>query len=281
MSSSFAALQRLLPQHGLSRFGGKLAQSRSPWLSRQLIRNFNRVYQVNLAEAQRESLNEYESFNDFFTRALKAGARPLPDDPLLLVSPADGAVSQAGAINHGQLLQAKDHSYALESLLGESAADFDGGSFVTIYLAPRDYHRVHSPVGGQLLKTRTIPGALYSVNASTENAIEGLFARNERLVCEFATDHGRVFVVLVGAMIVASIETVWPGPVSPYRRVQVTSYVNSAESDFCIQRGAEIGRFLLGSTVIVCFEKDAVELAADVCSGRSIKMGEPIARVRA
>lgn len=279
MSRSFIALQQMLPQHALSRFGGRLAASTNPRLSQALIRNFSRVYDINLAEAERESLEDYESFNDFFTRALKADARPLPADPLAAVSPADGEVSQAGTIRRGRMLQAKGHTYALESLLGEAAPEFEGGSFATIYLAPSDYHRVHAPVRGRLLKTRAIPGALYSVNGHTEAAIEALFARNERLVCEFATTHGRVMVVLVGAMIVASIDTVWDGPSSPYRREEVTRFDQPEQTPQFYARGAEIGRFLLGSTVVVCFERGRSRLDPRLQPGRKVRMGEAIGRL--
>jgi phosphatidylserine decarboxylase len=279
MSRTFIALQRLLPQHALSRFGGRLAASRNRRLSSFLIRNFARVYDINLSEAERQSLRDYESFNDFFTRALKPDARPLPADPLAVVSPADGAVSQAGIIERGRMLQAKGHTYSLESLLGEAAPAFDGGSFATIYLAPGDYHRVHAPVRGRLIKTRAIPGALYSVNGRTEAAIEGLFARNERLVCEFATTHGQVMVVLVGAMIVASIDTVWKGPSSPYQREEITRFDQPDQSPAFYARGAEIGRFLLGSTVIVCFERNRSRLNPDLKPGRKVRMGEAIAKL--
>ena len=279
MSGPFIALQQMLPQHALSRFGGKLAASTNPRLSQTLIRNFARVYDINLAEAERESLDDYESFNDFFTRALKPDARPLPGDPLAVVSPADGAVSQAGTIRRGRMLQAKGHTYALESLLGEAAAEFEGGSFATVYLAPSDYHRVHAPVRGRLLKTRAIPGALYSVNGRTEAGIEGLFTRNERLVCEFATTHGRVMVVLVGAMIVASIDTVWAGPKSPYQREEVSRFDRPDQTPQFYARGAEIGRFLLGSTVIVCFERGRSRLDPELRPGSKVKMGEAIARL--
>jgi phosphatidylserine decarboxylase len=278
MSARFAALQRLVPQHALSRFGGRLAASTNPRLSQFLIRNFARVYDINLAEAERETLSEYQSFNDFFTRSLKPDARPLPADSLGVISPADGAVSQAGIIERGRLLQAKGHTYAIDSLLGESAPEFNGGSFVTVYLAPGDYHRVHAPVRGRLVKTRAIPGALYSVNGATESSIEGLFARNERLVCEFQTTHGRVMVVLVGAMIVASIETVWEGPRSPYRREQLTQFEQDQSRFYA--RGAEIGRFLLGSTVIVCFERHRAHLDPNLQPGHRVRMGESIARLR-
>jgi len=280
MSRTFIALQKLAPAHALSRFGGQMASSTRRWLSQRLIGNFARVYDVNLAEAERESLADYESFNDFFTRSLKPGARPMPADPLAVVSPADGMVSQAGRIEKGRLLQAKGHTYSIDALAGESCPRFDGGTFATVYLAPSDYHRVHAPVRGRLLKTRAIPGALYSVNGSTEAAIEGLFARNERLVCEFQTTHGRVLVILVGAMIVASIETVWDGPPSPYRREQVTRFDSDAQTPRFYARGAEIGRFLLGSTVIVCFEPGQARLGSKIKAGRTLKMGEPIARLK-
>ena len=280
MSRTFIALQKLAPAHALSRFGGQMASSTRRWLSQRLIGNFARVYDVNLAEAERESLADYESFNDFFTRSLKPGARPMPADPLAVVSPADGMVSQAGRIEKGRLLQAKGHTYSIDALAGESCPRFDGGTFATVYLAPSDYHLVHAPVRGRLLKTRASPGALYSVNGSTEAAIEGLFARNERLVCEFQTTHGRVLVILVGAMIVASIETVWDGPPSPYRREQVTRFDSDAQTPRFYARGAEIGRFLLGSTVIVCFEPGQARLGSKIKAGRTLKMGEPIARLK-
>jgi phosphatidylserine decarboxylase len=280
MSRAFIALQRLAPAHALSRFGGRLASSTRPWLSRQLIGNFAKVYDVNLAEAERQSLGDYESFNDFFTRSLKPDARPMPADPLAIVSPADGMVSQAGRIERGRMLQAKGHTYSIDSLIGEACPEFDGGSFATVYLAPSDYHRVHAPVRGRLLKARAIPGALYSVNGTTEAAIEGLFARNERLVCEFQTTHGKVLVILVGAMIVASIETVWAGPASPYRREQVTRFDSSAQTPQFYARGAEIGRFLLGSTVIVCFERERARLDRRIQPGQKVKMGEAIGRLK-
>ncbi|MEM8769427.1 MAG: archaetidylserine decarboxylase, partial [Pseudomonadota bacterium] len=186
---TFIALQRLLPQHGLSRLVGWLAGSRVRFISQPFIHGFARAYGVTLEEAEADSLSAFDSFNAFFTRPLKAGARPLAGGAGTAVSPADGAVSQSGAIRDGRLLQAKGHSYSLEALLGEraAAATFANGTFATVYLAPSDYHRVHLPVAGRLQRTLAIPGALYSVNATTEAGIEGLFARNERLVCHFDT----------------------------------------------------------------------------------------------
>ncbi len=279
MSRAFAALQRSLPQHGLSRAAGWLARAEAAWIRDPLIRTFASAYGVELSEAAREALTDYSSFNDFFTRELKAGARPICADPDAVVSPADGTVSQAGRIEDGQLLQAKGHTYRLETLIGMPVPRFEGGLFATVYLAPSNYHRVHLPLAGTLTRTRAVPGALYSVNAATETAIEGLFARNERLVCHFDTAHGEMLVVLVGAMIVASIETVWPGPSSPYRAIEDRSYAGTAEKQV-FQRGAEIGRFLLGSTAIVCLERDAAVLEEKCRASTSVRMGEVIARLR-
>ena len=273
MSRTFAALQRLLPQHALSRVTGRAAAAQTPWLKRLLIERFAHAYRVNMTDAARELLDDYSSFNDFFTRELKPGARPLAVDPLAALSPADGTISQAGTISAGQLLQAKGHRYSLAALAGPVAGNFEGGRFVTVYLAPNDYHRVHLPLAGTLRETRAIPGALFSVNYTTERSIHGHFARYERLVCSFETNSGAMLVVLVGALIVASIETVWPGPPSPYRNETV------ARHELAYPRGAEIGRFLLGSTVIVCFEKNRAHLLDGIHSGTRIRMGEAIARL--
>ena len=204
MSHLFGALQRVVPQHGLSRFIGRVAASEQPWIKNLFIRQFARVYGVNLAEAEEDNFDDYRSFNDFFTRALKADARPIADG---IVCPADGSVSQLGNIDDNRLLQAKGHDYTLQSLAGRLGSGFENGTFCTVYLAPSDYHRVHLPYGGTLTDTLAVPGALFSVNAATESTIEGLFARNERLVCRFETEFGPMLVVLVGAMIVASIAT--------------------------------------------------------------------------
>lgn len=268
MTDPFVILQRLLPQHALSRLTGLAAEARTPWLRRALIRTFVRHYGVDLSEAARTDADDYVSFNDFFTRALAPGARPLNPDPAALLCPADGMVSQAGSIEGDRLLQAKGTHYRLESLLGERADEFHGGSFATVYLAPRDYHRVHLPMAGTLRRTTAIPGALFSVNGRTEAAVSDLFCRNERLVCWFDTDHGRMLVILVGALIVASIETVWGGPRSPYRSVTGDTWQQPFD------RGAEIGRFLLGSTVIVCCEPGRVRLDEAVRSGARVRMGQ-------
>ena len=178
MSEAFAALQRLIPQHTLSRLIGHLAKSEVPWIKRGFIHGFARAYDISLNEAACDSLDDYDSFNDFFTRALRDDARPVVEDPNAIVCPADGSISQAGRIERGNLLQAKGHTYTLSALLGESDPKFDGGNFFTVYLAPHNYHRVHLPATGTLTHTTAIPGALFSVNALTEASVESLFARN-------------------------------------------------------------------------------------------------------
>lgn len=274
--SAFVRLQHALPQHRLSRLVGRLAASEHPALSRLLVRAFARHYRVNMAEAERPDLASYRSFNDFFTRALRPGARPMAPGERTVVSPADGVVSQAGRIEEGKLLQAKGLRYPFEALAGGLAsAGFEGGTFATVYLSPRDYHRVHLPFAGRLVRTAAIPGKLFSVNAATEAGVEGLFAVNERLVTEWETAAGRMLVVFVGALIVASIETVWDGPRSPYRRVQVDAPASGA-----FATGDEIGRFLLGSTVVVAFEKDRVALDPSVVPGATLRMGQAIGRAR-
>ena len=273
MNTWFARLQNVLPQHALSRAVGGLAKSRTPWLKTLFIEQFARAYGVSLEAAEADSFDDYLSFNDFFTRALKPDSRPLNNGPGQLLSPADGAISQLGEIRQGQLLQAKGHRYTLASLAGPLADGFDNGQFCTIYLAPSDYHRVHLPYSGELVASLAVPGALFSVNASTENAIEGLFCRNERLVCRFNTEFGPMLVVLVGAMIVASIETDWLGPTSPYQHEELTSHQLHYES------GDEIGRFLLGSTVICCFPAGAVSLNSEWHTGNRVRMGEAMGEV--
>lgn len=273
MAGWIVGLQKVLPQHGLSRFVGHIAASQTPWVKRTFVRSFAKAYAVDLSEALVDDLDHFASFNDFFTRALKPGARPIVEAPQAVVCPADGAVSQMGAIESGTLLQAKGHRYSLHSLTGELAQGLDGGTFCTVYLAPHDYHRVHLPFAGTLTDTLAIPGTLFSVNTATQAGIEGLFCRNERLVCRFETTFGPMLVILVGAMIVASIETVWAGPRSPYRQRERTSHGQQFE------KGAEIGRFLLGSTAICCFPPGAVTLNSNWQAGSLVRMGEEMAQV--
>ena len=275
---AFVALQHVLPQHALSRLLGVFADSRQRLLKRLLINAFVAAYQVDLSEAVGAGSDDYASFNDFFTRQLRPGTRPIADTPGAIVSPADGTVSQAGAIRDGRLLQAKGHYYALADLLGDAdfATALAGGAFATIYLAPHNYHRVHAPCDARLASALEVPGRLFSVNAITERHVPGLFARNERLVLRLDTHFGVCALVLVGAMIVGRIAVAWPdGPSSPYRQRRLQTPPSVA-----FQRGDEVGAFLLGSTVVVLFPPSAVELADHIKAGTAIKMGELLARER-
>ena len=267
----FIALQRLLPQHGLSRLLGLFAQSRQRHLKTLLIDAFAAAYKVDLAECEGSGAADFASFNDFFTRRLRPDARPIASGESGIVCPADGTVSQAGPIKDGTLLQAKGHAYPLADLLGDAswAATFAGGSFATIYLAPHNYHRVHAPCAARLVSTLEVPGRLFSVNAVTERNIAGLFVHNERLVLRLEAAFGEVALVMVGALIVASIEAAWPdGPMSPYRRRRLRS-----AKDFAFQRGDEVGAFLIGSTVVAVFP-ETVRLKDDLRHGAMVRMGE-------
>ncbi len=275
----FIWLQHLAPQHILSRLAGSLASSRIPWLRDMLIRRFIRAYDVDMDQAERPA-SDYSCFNDFFTRALKPGARPLADGGEHILCPADGAISQLGRIEDGRILQAKGQSYSAAELLGGDAAlaaRFDGGHFITIYLSPSDYHRVHMPAAGKLRETTYIPGDLFSVNTATAAAVPRLFARNERLACIFDTARGTAASVMVGAMIVASIETVWSGLVKPHgRQVIRTAYPEDTAPQ--LEAGEEMGRFLLGSTVILLFEPGKIEWLNGLKPLDTVRMGQALAR---
>lgn len=273
----FIALQRLVPQHGLSRLGSTLAEATAPWLKNVLIKKFIRTYNVNLDEAASSSLDAYPNFNDFFTRALKEGLRPIDSGKDSIVCPADGTVSQRGLIREGNIFQAKGKSFSVASLLGADDADsrrFINGDFITIYLSPRDYHRVHMPVGGTLAYSRYIPGKLFSVNDTTAQYIDGLFAKNERLVCMFDTPVGRCAVILVGAMMVAGIESVWQGHYQP----GVVKTDQFEPNQVSLEKGEEMGRFKFGSTVILMFERGATIWDERYQTGTSTRMGEALAK---
>ncbi|MGB3379433.1 MAG: archaetidylserine decarboxylase [Allopontixanthobacter sediminis] len=277
--SPFIWLQHIAPQHTLSRAAGMIARGRNRALKDQLIRRFISAYDVDMAEAETPAA-DYPSFNDFFTRSLKPGARPIADSETFVVSPADGAISQLGRIEGGRIVQAKGQSYTAEELIGgdaELAARFEGGHFITIYLSPSDYHRVHMPAAGTLRETTYIPGALFSVNTVTAAAVSRLFARNERLSCIFDTAQGAVASVMVGAMIVASIETVWSGPVTPHgKQVIRTDYTGTQAPH--LEAGAEMGRFLLGSTVVLLFEPGKIEWLDGLKPLDKVRMGQALAR---
>lgn len=278
----FITLQKLLPQHLLSRAVGKLAASRTPWLKNLLIGRFIKAFNVNMAEAQHEAPADFACFNDFFTRALKPGARPLAANELAVLCPADGAISAIGSIDDETLVQAKGKTYTVTALLGGDparAAPFKGGTFATVYLSPKDYHRVHSPLGGTLREMIYVPGKLWSVNQVTADNIDNLFAVNERAVCLFDTPQGPMAVVLVGAMIVAAIETVWAGRVAPADTgLKVFDY--RGQDPITIKKGCEIGRFLLGSTAIVLFGPGMVEWTLNLQNGPGVRMGQQLGLLR-
>lgn len=258
----FTSLQYLVPQHALSRAAGWVAQTKTPWIKDAFIKWFVARYQVDMSLALEEDPFAYPCFNDFFTRALKADARPTDSASKSIVFPADGVISQLGDIRHGRIFQAKGQDYTAQELLGGDsalAAEFSEGKFATVYLSPRDYHRVHMPYSGTLRRMVVVPGDLFSVNNATANQVPRLFSRNERAVAIFDTDIGPMAVVLVGAMIVASIETVWAGEVAPFRRkIESTDY-NEPAKCIHLEKGAEMGRFKLGSTVVVLFAKDKMQ----------------------
>ena len=278
MQRLFVLLQYLLPQRLLTAAAGALA--RSEFLAGPLIRLFIRRYRVDMSAALNPDPSSYPNFNAFFTRALKPDARPLASGPDAVLCPADGAISELGAIDGERLLQAKGRHFELPDLLGgdtELAQSLSGGRFITVYLSPRDYHRVHMPLQGRLLQTRHIPGKLFSVNEASTALIPGLFSRNERLVSVFEGECGRFAVVMVGAMIVAGIRTIWDEPGREGRK-------RPPQQDFAARGptlavGAEMGQFELGSTVILLFPPGAMDWESDLASGDSVRMGQKIGRL--
>ena len=272
------AAQYLLPKQALTALAGAVAQRRGGAATTALIRWFIARYGVNMAEAADPDPAAYASFNDFFTRALKPGARPLAQAELLC--PVDGAISQFGAIDGERIYQAKGHDYSTTALLGGDsalAAHFHGGHFATLYLAPKDYHRIHMPCVGRLLRMIHVPGDLFSVNPVTARGVPGLFARNERVVCVFDGPRGPWVNVLVGATIVGSMATVWHGVVNPPRPGALREWAYQ-DQDIVLQQGDEMGRFLLGSTVVLLFPKAPLAFNPAWAPGGAIRMGGVMAR---
>ena len=273
--------QYLLPKRGLTAFAGRVASRERGATTTRLVRWFVRKYGVDMSEAANPDIGSYASFNDFFTRALKPGARPIANADL--VCPVDGAISQFGAIDRDQILQAKGHRYSTTALVGGDAAlaaGFHDGSFATLYLSPKDYHRIHMPCDGVLTRMIDVPGAFFSVNPATARGVPGLFARNERVVCVFESKTVGCFVlVLVGATIVGSMATVWHGVVNPPRVRRVREW-NYTDGQVALQQGEEMGRFLLGSTVVLLFG-NAAELAFNPAwaPGQAIRLGQAMAAV--
>lgn len=274
-------IQYLVPQHLLSRVVGWAAETRIPTIKNTFITQFAQRYGVNMAEAAEENPLAYDNFNAFFTRALKDGARPIDENADSIVCPADGAISQLGDIHGDAVFQAKGHEYSLIELLGgssERAAPFSNGKFATVYLSPKDYHRVHMPLTGTLREMVHVPGDLFSVNTRTAENVPRLFARNERVVAIFDTAAGPMAVVLVGAMIVASIETVWAGIVAPASRAVRSTDYRGQSAPVVLEKGEELGRFRLGSTAIVCFGPGAAEWLPAFRDGTPTRMGERLGR---
>ena len=282
--SAFLLLQHILPRFLLTSVIHRLARIRLRPVKDILIRLFVRFYKVDVAEVQQSVPDDYPSFNDFFTRALADGQRPMPDDPLALASPADGTISALGVIDGQSVLQAKGINYGLAELLATNLDDlkaFSDGSFLTVYLAPYNYHRVHSPLDGELVAARYVPGDLYSVNKATVSRLPGLFTRNERLICHFSTRCGPMVLIFVGAMNVGSISTEWTGEIRP-RNSGVVSDLNLGQSnrERTVTRGQLLGWFNMGSTVIVLTPPGAVQWAPELTAGSTLRMGQGIGQTQ-
>jgi phosphatidylserine decarboxylase len=271
----FVWFQHVLPQHALSRLVLHATRVRAPWFKNWLIRGFLRLYTIDMSEAVQPDPLRYASFNEFFTRALRPDVRALSRDPREIACPVDGVISEAGKIDGDSLLQAKGRNYTLTELLASRAwaKDFAGGSFATIYLAPFNYHRVHMPLAGQLRETVYVPGRLFSVNAATASLVPRLFARNERVLTWFDTAFGEFALILVGALNVGSIATVWAGDITPAPRRVTTILPPQALS---LDKGEELGRFNMGSTVILLFQKDRARWHAEVRAGATVKLGQSL-----
>ena len=275
MSDRLAVLpQYLLPKRALTVLAGRLAGARGGAFTHAMVRRFVARYGVNMEEAANPRIESYPSFNDFFTRPLKPGARPLAD--ARWICPVDGAISQFGAIERDQIFQAKGHQYSTQALVGGDAAlasQFENGSFATLYLSPRDYHRIHMPCAGRLTRMVHVPGDLFSVNPTTARGVPGLFARNERVVCVFDTPHGPFVNVLVGATIVGSMATTWHGVVNPPRPGSIRTWTYEDPS-ITFAQGDEMGRFLLGSTVVMLWPRNTIRFNPQWAPARPIRLGE-------
>ncbi len=274
----FIFWQKIIWKHGLSRLLARFARCRCMFFKKWAIRHFIRYFKVDLSESLITDIEQFPSFNDFFIRRLKSQARPLPQDQDSIACPADGVISELGKILDGRLLQAKGCYYALNDLLGgdmKMSQYFRGGEFFTVYLAPKDYHRVHIPVSGTLKQMIHIPGQLFSVNTESVRGIPGLFARNERVICLFATDAGPMAVIFVGALLIGGVVTNWHGEVTPSRGEKPVNKIYQ-DSSISFQRGDEIGYFQWGSTVIVLFGPDNARWQESLQPGDSVKMGQEI-----
>jgi phosphatidylserine decarboxylase len=272
---AFVWLQYLLPQHALSRLILRATRVRTPWFKNALVRGFRKLYAIDMTEAAQGDPFGFGSFNEFFTRTLKPGARTIAADLSAIACPVDGTISEAGTIEGESLLQAKGRRYTLTELLAAQpwAKNFEGGSFATIYLAPFNYHRVHMPLRGQLKETVYVPGSLFSVNAATASHVPKLFARNERVLTLFDTSFGQVALVMVGALNVGSMATVWAGDITPAARRVITRL---PPQDVSLEKGEELGRFNMGSTVILLFQRDRAHWHAEMRAGANVRLGQAL-----
>jgi len=277
----FIILQYILPQHTLSAVMHRVARCTKPWFKHFLITRFIQHFQVNMAEANEPNPGEYESFNAFFTRSLNDHARTLESDPSNIACPVDGCISQIGDIKNGQLFQAKGKHFNLSALLGgdTKTSDFEDGLFTTIYLSPKDYHRIHFPTDGKLTKMLHIPGDLFSVNPTTAENIDELFARNERVVAFFDTPAGPMAMVMVGAIFVSSIETVWHGEVTPPRHNQIRSWAYKAEEN-TFNKNDEMARFNMGSTIVLLYGKESMAWAEELAAGQTVRHGQVVGTIK-
>ena len=279
----FILLQRLLPQHALSRLIHALARVRARGIKNALISAFVRGFKPVMSDARQPDPLAYESFNAFFTRELAAGVRPMPQDTRSVASPVDGTISQIGYLDGHSILQAKGRQFSLGALLGGTTAEtaqFAGGAFATLYLAPYNYHRIHMPLAGQLLTARHIPGRLFSVNAVTAAAVDGLFARNERVVCLWSDAQQCFSMVLVGALFVGSISTVWHGEITPPTRAAARELAPVPGAAARLGRGDLMGWFNMGSTVILLFPQGRVQWLASLAAGMAVRVGQPLGQIQ-
>ncbi|EPD13651.1 archaetidylserine decarboxylase [Cycloclasticus pugetii] len=280
MDKLFILLQHILPKHSLSALMHKLARCKTPWVKQFIINTVIKQFGVNMSEAAQPDPEAYESFNAFFTRQLREDARPLEHDDTTIACPVDGTISQMGSIENGELFQAKGKSFNLSALLGNDSlsSEFEDGQFTTVYLSPKDYHRIHFPVDGTLKKMVHVPGELFSVNQTTVEAIDELFARNERVIAFFDTPAGPMAMVMVGAIFVSSIETVWYGEVTPPHHNQIRQWQYS-DNKQQYKKNDEMARFNMGSTIVMLYGKDKVTWAENLAAGDAVQYGQVIAKI--
>ncbi len=280
---AFAFIQMFLPHHFLSSIMYKITRIEIKWFKNFFITKFIALYNVDMNQAQNENAEDFKCFNEFFTRPLKPTARPVAEGDKTIISPVDGTVSEVGKIRNGQIFQAKGKTYSLETLVGgspERAQFYKDGHFATLYLSPRDYHRIHMPISGRIREMLHVPGRLFSVSPSTARSVNGLFARNERVVAGFSTEAGPMAVILVGAIFVSSMETVWAGTITPPRGKNLRQWSYDTQDPISFERAEEMGRFNMGSTVILLFSENSVQWNDDLMCGKKVQFGEKIGEIK-